>query len=130
MIDVHKGVLQMCRVLFASVAAVIGLAVLSSAPQAAGNKPPVDPDCLEWALFKYKGNWVNAPNGDYWVCVKGPSSGTKVAAGGTYRGLSGGGGGDNDDDDDDDGDGKTKRGHGYGDTKHDHEWQPQGPKKK
>ncbi len=100
--------------------------MLSSTPQAASKKPPVDPDCKEWALYKITGNWVNAPNGEYWVCVKGPNSGTKVAVGGSYARQSGNG--DNDDDNIDDR--KTKRGHGYGDTKHDHEWQPQGPKKK
>lgn len=90
----------MSRILMAGVATVIGLAMLSSASHAASPKRPYDPDCQKWQLRTMTGNWVNAPDEEYWVCVSGLNAGKQVGMSGAVRGTSGGGsdGGDNGDD--------------------------------
>lgn len=110
----------MSRILMAGAATVIGLAMLSSASHAASPKRPYDPDCQKWELRTMAGNWVNAPNEEYWVCVSGANAGKQVGMSGEVRGSP-----DGDDGDDDNGNGKTcKPGHGYGDDNHCHSGPP------
>ena len=78
----------MIRHLSLSVSMLV-MAVTMTPVSAGTNKPPHDENCREWILLNAtNANWVNAPKGRYWVCIRGDSNGYIASTGGSVRGLS------------------------------------------